>query len=254
MALESDGQELERRIYIGNPSFPPTLEDLPDVPLQLIASFVAEAGSSFSLNGCSRRLGTALPPLATRPKNGIRALLRNRGRDALDVAIVFGASIPSDDRCRLAARDGNLVCLRHVHEQGCPWYKETCEYAAWNGHLDCLRYAHENQCPWDEETCRCAAANGHLDCLRYAYENGCPWDRETCYYAAEKGHLDCLRYAHENGCPWNEWTCRCAAWNGHSDCLLYMREQLAGEASKRKRKEETKRTDGEHASKRAKKN
>ena len=44
--------------------------------------------------------------------------------------------------CQIAARDGNLECLKYAHEIGCPWDKETCTQAALNGHLDCLSFYH----------------------------------------------------------------------------------------------------------------
>ena len=32
--------------------------------------------------------------------------------------------------CDLAAKNGNLKCLKYAHENGCPWDKYTCAYAA----------------------------------------------------------------------------------------------------------------------------
>ena len=126
--------------------------------------------------------------------------------------------------CQTAAKNGQLECLKHAHEHGCPWDEKTCESAAKNGHLECLKYARERGCPWDEETCAHAAWKGHLECLKYAHEQGCPWNEETCSFAAMHGHLECLKYAHERGCPWDEWTCRYAAMHGHLECLKYARE------------------------------
>jgi hypothetical protein len=56
-------------------------------------------------------------------------------------------------------------------EKNCKICK-TSKDAAKFGHLDCLTYLHENGCPWDKDTCRYAAQNGHLDCLRYAHTHG----------------------------------------------------------------------------------
>ena len=39
----------------------------------------------------------------------------------------------------------------------------TCELAAKNGNLECLKYAHENGCSLDEYTCAYAALNGQLE-------------------------------------------------------------------------------------------
>ena len=52
--------------------------------------------------------------------------------------------------------------------------RTACQTAAKNGQLECLKHAHEHGCPWDEKTCESAAKNGHLECLKYAREHGCP--------------------------------------------------------------------------------
>jgi hypothetical protein len=67
-----------------------------------------------------------------------------------------------------------------------------------------LKYLHENGCQWDNRICAEATGGGQIGCLKYLHENGCPWDKWTCAYAAEKGQIECLRYAHENGCPWDD--------------------------------------------------
>ena len=48
----------------------------------------------------------------------------------------------------------------------------TCHEAAENGDLECLKYLHENGYPWYSNTCKSAAASGNLECLKYAHENG----------------------------------------------------------------------------------
>ena len=50
-----------------------------------------------------------------------------------------------------------------------------CARMALNGNVELLQHLHENGCPWDKETCRRAGENGHLECLKYARENGCPF-------------------------------------------------------------------------------
>ena len=45
---------------------------------------------------------------------------------------------------RLLAINGNLECLKYVHEHGCAWNEDTTAYAAENGRLDILMYAHEH--------------------------------------------------------------------------------------------------------------
>jgi hypothetical protein len=126
--------------------------------------------------------------------------------------------------CSAAAGTGHLDCLQYAHEQGCKFYSNTCSRAAQNGHLDCLQYAHEHGCPWDVITSWRAAESGHLDCLKFAHEHGCKWDVFTTSRAAEFGHLDCLKFAHEHGCKWDIATTSRAAQNGHLDCLQYAHE------------------------------
>merc|ERR1712216_312363 len=41
------------------------------------------------------------------------------------------------------ALSGNLVMLKYLHENGCPWNEDTCSSAAQNGHLEILNYLHE---------------------------------------------------------------------------------------------------------------
>jgi len=31
--------------------------------------------------------------------------------------------------------------------------EKCCENASLNGHLECLKYLHENGCPWNKESC-----------------------------------------------------------------------------------------------------
>ena len=90
--------------------------------------------------------------------------------------------------CNIASANGHLECLKYLHENGCPWDKETCRYSTWYGHLECLKYLHENGCPLDAVTCANAAYNGQLECLKYLHENSCPWDKETCRYSTWYGH------------------------------------------------------------------
>jgi hypothetical protein len=153
--------------------------------------------------------------------------------------------------CDYIASKGLLECLKHLHENGCPWDEEVFAIASYNGHIECLKYLHENGCPWYENVCydvvekgniEClmylhqrgypcyswvaghAAYNGHLDCLVYLHKNKCPLDIFTMNLAAKNGHLECLKYLYENGCPVNQYTCHTAAKNGHLACLKYLYE------------------------------
>lgn len=101
----------------------------------------------------------------------------------------------------IVADMGCLDCLIFLHENGCPWNKQTTTEAASSGHIDCLVYAHENSCPWDEQTTEAAAMYGNVDCLRYAHENGCPWTSSVIVLSFAHCNLDCLVYVCENFLP-----------------------------------------------------
>ena len=115
--------------------------------------------------------------------------------------------------------------MARLRERAGAFTASDCEEAASNGQLECLKYLHEHGCPWDEETCWYAAKNGHLECLKYAHEQGCPWNVWTCWYAAKYGHLECLKYAHEHGCPWDAKTYFCAMSNGNMEVILFLIER-----------------------------
>ena len=84
--------------------------------------------------------------------------------------------------CTAAALAGHFEVLKFLHQNGCPWNKETCEYAAFELHLEVLKYAHTHGCPWDDETCEAACSGGHLkgeqvaldrlEVLKYLRDNG----------------------------------------------------------------------------------
>jgi hypothetical protein len=120
------------------------------------------------------------------------------------------------------ASNGNLECLKYVHERGCTWNEEISFVAAGKGRLDILMYAHEHGCNWNAETCSEAASKGHLACLKYMHENGCEWDAETCLWSAFCGHLDCLTYAHDHGCEFHEENCQHALEEGNLECFKYL--------------------------------
>jgi hypothetical protein len=75
--------------------------------------------------------------------------------------------------CAGAARIGDLVALKRMHEEGYEWDRITPAYAALNGNLECLKYAHENGCEWNEYTTIFASTNEHLDCFKYCFQE---WD------------------------------------------------------------------------------
>jgi|TARA_B110000114_G_scaffold74000_1_gene78371 hypothetical protein len=95
----------------------------------------------------------------------------------------------NEDLCKVAARGGQFLVLKWMHENSCPWNAGTCAFAAWGGHLGVLQWARAKGCPWDAKTCTGAAGEGHLEVLQWARENGCPWNADTCASSASNnGH------------------------------------------------------------------
>lgn len=124
-----------------------------------------------------------------------------------------------------SAVKGDLRLLKHLHNKGYAWDKNTCKLVSMGGHLECLMYSRENGCTWNSEVYVAASRNGHLHCIQYAFEQGLEWHPDTCSQAALGGHLDCLRFAHENGCPWDSNVYVSAAQQGHLQCLKYAHNQ-----------------------------
>jgi hypothetical protein len=83
---------------------------------------------------------------------------------------------------------GCLSTLKHLHLQGRLKHKQLlCAAAAGAGQLVMLRWVHANGCPWDEYKCAYAAGFGHLEMLQWSRANGCPWDSSTSVKATELG-------------------------------------------------------------------
>ena len=127
-----------------------------------------------------------------------------------------------------AAKNGDLECLKYLHENGCPWDADATRMAAAHGHLECFKYLHENGCPWENETLleaqNLAAEHGYLECLKYIHENGCPLNWQAAKSAATFGHLECLKYLHENGCDkeWSSFTYGFTQRANNFECLKYL--------------------------------
>lgn len=106
----------------------------------------------------------------------------------------------------LKEMEGNVECLKYLHDNGCPWNESSCIAAASEGNLgnlENLKYFHENGCPWNEQTSKAAVRIGDINCLKYLHENGCLWNLQTMRVAVEKGKIESVKYMHENGCEWD---------------------------------------------------
>ena len=58
----------------------------------------------------------------------------------------------NEDLCKAAARGGQILVLKWLRENSCPWNAGTCAFAAWGGHLGVLQWARAKSCPWDAKT------------------------------------------------------------------------------------------------------
>ena len=95
-----------------------------------------------------------------------------------------------------AVASGNLVLVKWLRDEGCPWDEMACAWAAMLGHLKILKWLRANGCPWDAETCERSWWRVGFDfdgfdlVLSWARENGCPWTAETRDQVAGFGYSD----------------------------------------------------------------
>ena len=66
------------------------------------------------------------------------------------------------------ASSDEATALARLRERAGAFTASDCEEAASNGQLECLKYLHEHGCPWDKDECIDAAlAYGNTACLTY---------------------------------------------------------------------------------------
>ena len=147
----------------------------------------------------------------------------------MNSGIIMSSTIDKSEWCHdttaQAARNGDLIRLKYLHENGCEWNYWACTLAARHGHLYCLKYLHKNGVICVISACYEAADNGHLDCLKYLHEHGCEWNGGAVMRAASSGHLDCLKYLYENGCECSFIDHVISRTSEHSECLKYLCEK-----------------------------
>ena len=125
----------------------------------------------------------------------------------------------------VAAKKGNLEMVKYCVANECPIDVWVCILAAQNGQLECLKYLHEEvKAPWDHDTAAWAAHRGHLHILEYLVERKFDkYNALACLWAAKEGRLGCLKYLHETAkAPWNSQAVRKAHMNNHPECLQYL--------------------------------
>jgi hypothetical protein len=104
-----------------------------------------------------------------------------------------------DNACVVATAANQLQMLGYLHQkEGCKCSLEASLMAARSGNLDCLKYLLEAGFV-GLEVCVMAAANGNLECLRWAHTHGCELSISMVLPAVENDHYDCFVYCYENG-------------------------------------------------------
>ena len=87
------------------------------------------------------------------------------------------------------------------------WNARTFSSAI-NGDADLLtlKWLHHEKCPWGVEAFIAAVNRGDLEILRWLREKQCPWDAE-CYLATvEKKNGEVLQWLRKEKCPLTETT------------------------------------------------
>ena len=134
----------------------------------------------------------------------------------------------------VAACYGNLEMLKYCFSNECPCDEEmSCKLAAKGGNLDCLRFLFakvKSSRETEEQVARQAAAYGHLDILKYFVEERKVSEEvknECVYHAAEHGQLDCFKYLIEEAkAPLDFWLyIALARYFKHPDCENYLLEK-----------------------------
>jgi hypothetical protein len=64
--------------------------------------------------------------------------------------------------------------LKYCVENGCEVHEGTCAVAAKYGNLECLKYLREKNVKWCHRTVQDARENNQIECLNYALANNCP--------------------------------------------------------------------------------
>lgn len=126
--------------------------------------------------------------------------------DHIDYLLTKGCVVRSSLLKRIVSR-GDLFLLQRIHTNykklkvAIPWTFGTAAIAAKNGNIDCLKYLHEQGCPLTAHSTTNAAEQGHLDCLIYLHENNCKWTSSAYKGAVKKNRTSCISYLVDNECP-----------------------------------------------------
>lgn len=132
--------------------------------------------------------------------------------------------------CDWIALDGGLETFQWARNQGYPWNESTVSFAAKSGNLVLLRWIIENGCPYLEDVVTSKAAqSGNLDMLRWLIEEKkFTWDDSgIALDVAEGGNIEMLNYVIALGCNIIEKKiCEVAAQNNNGEFVRYCVEIL----------------------------
>eukprot|EP01032_Pedospumella_encystans_P012001 gene12001-13915_t len=104
------------------------------------------------------------------------------------------------DVTNTALKQGNIVALRKLIEQGWPVDCTVAEHAARDNDILTLQVYCAAGHFLPSTICSIAAERGHLAVLQLAHQQGYTWDAKVCAVAAQNGHMKCLKYAQQHQC------------------------------------------------------
>jgi hypothetical protein len=114
----------------------------------------------------------------------------------------------------LVAGTGDLLLLKWLWYQGCPWDEAACTAAAGDGRQRVLCWLRSKQppCPWNEDACAAAARGGHTYLLEWlrTRDPPCPWDGRVQLLARDP---DTRQWCEDNDAPgWTDAEEDAAMW------------------------------------------
>ena len=104
----------------------------------------------------------------------------------------------------VAIHSCNFNGMVYLHEKGALLRDDHISAAAGNGDILCIKYLHEHGVSrWGEILYKDAISTNRLTIVEYLHQNNCPWSKEVTEWAVKCGKLQCLKYLCENGCPYD---------------------------------------------------
>lgn len=127
---------------------------------------------------------------------------------------------------RVLGYDAGLWCwdvLKWVHEEGwCSFDEELCASVARQGRMVVLEWLWDNGCPFGDRVVEEAAEGGHLEILKWLRKRGCPFKIDIGVIAAVCGYLDMLEWVENEGFHLGKHASRLAAFNGQIEVLEWL--------------------------------